>query len=126
MPKTGFRGERKRILTRPSPKERGSVATEKIMKPPPSHKLRSRGAHTQLLLATSGRGNVAGHLFGKPPNPRRGTSWKRRQTSSFTYTQLLLDTSKRGNVVTEKERNDERRMTRGYLLGSVFVEKRTM
>jgi len=24
---------------------------------------------------------VASHLFGKPPNPRRGTSWKRRQTS---------------------------------------------
>jgi len=23
---------------------------------------------------------VASHLFGKPPNPRRGTSWKRRQT----------------------------------------------
>ena len=100
--------------------------TENQKKPPPLHILCSRGAHTQLLLATSERGNVVSHLFGKPPNPRRGTSWKRRQTSSFTYTQLLLDTSKRGNVVTEKERNDEGRITRGYLLGSVFVEKRTM
>jgi len=23
------------------------------------------------------RGNVTSHLFGKPPNPRRGTRWKR-------------------------------------------------
>ena len=46
--------------------------------------------------------------------------------SRGAHTQLLLDTSKRGNVVTEKGRNDEGRMTRGYLLGSVFVEKRTM
>ena len=38
-------------------------------------------SHTQLLLAISMRGNVASYLFGKPPNPRRGTSWKRRQTS---------------------------------------------
>jgi len=30
--------------------------------------------HTQLSLATSERGNVASRLFGKPPNPRRGTS----------------------------------------------------
>ena len=44
MVKTGFRGERKgnphpvHILSysETSPKERGSVATEKIMKPPPS------------------------------------------------------------------------------------------
>ena len=50
MPKMGFRGERKgnphpvHILSysETSPKERGSVATEKIMKPPPSHILRSR------------------------------------------------------------------------------------
>ncbi|EIW92808.1 hypothetical protein HMPREF1321_0280 [Capnocytophaga sp. oral taxon 412 str. F0487] len=56
------------------------------MKPPPSHILRSRGAHTQLLLATF----------------------------------------KKGELGTEKGRNDEGQMTRGYLLGSVFVEKRTM
>ena len=52
----------------------------------------SRSAHTQLSLATSMRGNVASYLFGKPPNPRRGTSWKRRQTSLFTHTLLLWGT----------------------------------
>jgi len=80
------------------------------------------------------RGNVASHLFGKPPNPPRGGRGKKGKTlpslhilrSRGAHTQLLLDTSKRGNVVTEKGRNDEGRMTRGYLLGSVFVEKRTM
>ena len=46
-------------------------------RPPSLHILRSRETHTQLLLATSKRGNVASHLFGKPPNPRRGTSWKK-------------------------------------------------
>ena len=64
--------------------------TENQKEPPPLHILRSRGAHTQLSLATSMRGNVANHLLGKPPNPRRGTSWKRRQTSLFTHTQLSL------------------------------------
>ena len=66
--------------------------TENQKKPPPSHILRFRGAHTQLLLATSGRGNVEGHLLGKPPNPRRGTSWKRRQTSSLIHTSLSRGT----------------------------------
>lgn len=46
--------------------------------------------------------------------------------SRGAHIQLLLATSERGNVVTKKERNDEGRMTRGYLLGNVFVEKRTM
>ena len=66
--------------------------TENQNKPPPSHILRSRGAHTQLSLATSERGNVVSHLLGKPPNPRRGTSWKRRQTSLFTHTPLSRGT----------------------------------
>jgi len=86
--------------------------TEKRKKPPPLHILRSRGAHTQLSLATSMRGNVASHLFGKPPNPRRGTSWKRWQTFllshtplSRAHTQLLLATSERERVVTKKGRN---------------------
>ena len=74
--------------------------------------------HTQLSLATSERGNVARRLFGKPPNPRRGTSWKRRQTSLLTHTPLSRCTYlaiagylQRGNVVTDKERNDEGQMT---------------
>jgi len=54
---------------------------ENQKEPPPSHILRSRGAHTQLLLATFKRETVASYLFGKPSNPRRGTSWKRWQTS---------------------------------------------
>ena len=95
MLKTGFRGERKRnphpvhILSysETSPKERGSVATEKREcgdgkegmwrviysisprtpeggqagkgdKPHPYHIFCSHSAHTQLLLATSKRGNV--------------------------------------------------------------------
>ena len=33
-------------------------------------------------------GTVTSHLFGKPPNPRRGTSWERRQTSPFSHTPL--------------------------------------
>ena len=45
-------------------------------------------SHIQLLLAILKGGNVASYLFGKPPNPRRGTSWKRRQTSAFTHTPL--------------------------------------
>ncbi|EKY09866.1 hypothetical protein HMPREF9078_00279, partial [Capnocytophaga sp. oral taxon 380 str. F0488] len=32
----------------------------------------------------------------KPPNPRRGTSCKRRQTSPLSHTQLLLATFKGG------------------------------
>ena len=46
-------------------------------KPHPYHIFCSHSAHTQLSLATSKRGNVASLLFGKPPNPRRGTSWKK-------------------------------------------------
>ena len=34
-------------------------------------------SHIQLLLAILKGGNVASYLLGKPPNPRRGTSWKR-------------------------------------------------
>ena len=107
MVKTGFRGERKGILTpfTYSPIRRllprrggmwrrkgegiirelanlemrkwGGVVTESRKKHPSLHILRSHSAHTQLLLATSKRGNVASLLFGKPPNPRRGTSWKK-------------------------------------------------
>ena len=66
--------------------------TENQKKPPPSHILRFRGAQTELLLATSERGNVASRLFGQPPNPRRGTSWKRRQTSSLIHTSLSRGT----------------------------------
>ena len=66
--------------------------TENQKKPPPLHILCSRGAHTQLLLDTSKRGNVASHLLGKPPNPRRGTSWKRRQTSSLIHISLSRGT----------------------------------
>ena len=52
--------------------------------------------HTPLSRTYSERGNVANHLLGKPPNPRRGTSWKRRQTSLFTHTQLSLAIFKGG------------------------------
>jgi len=38
------------------------------------------------------RGLGGSHLFGKPPNPRRGTSWKRRQTSSLIHTSLSQGT----------------------------------
>ena len=75
-----------RVIYSVSPRTPEGGQAGKGDKPPPLHILRSRGAHTQLLLA----------IF------------------------------KKGELVTEKGRNDERRMTRGYLLGSVFVEKRTM
>jgi len=48
---------------------------------------------------------VASLLFGKPPNPRRGTSWKRWQTSPLTHTQLLLAISEKGKVTREKGTN---------------------
>ena len=66
-------------------------------KPPPLHILRFCGAHTQLSLAIFEGGIVANHLFGRPPNPRRGTSWKRRQTSSFTNTSFSRTSVQRGN-----------------------------
>ena len=57
----------------------------------------------------SERGNVTSYLFGKPPNPRRWTSWKRRQTSPLSHTPLSWGTYpavagylQRANVVTEK------------------------
>ena len=96
------------------------------MKPPPSHILRSRG-----LPSKGGMWRVI--YWVSPRTPEGGQAGKGDKLpplytlcSRGAHTQLLLATSKRGNVVTEKERNDERRMTRGYLLGSVFVEKRTM
>jgi len=59
-------------------------------------------------------GTVASHLFGKPPNPRRGTSWKRKQTSPFTHTPLSRYTYpavagylQRGSVATGRGRQDE-------------------
>jgi len=52
--------------------------------------------HTQLSLAIFEGGIVANHLFGTPPNPRRGTSWKRRQTSSFTHTSFSRTSVQRG------------------------------
>ena len=45
-------------------------------------------SHTPLSRTSVQRGNVVSYLLGKPPNPRRGTSWKRRQTSAFTHTPL--------------------------------------
>ena len=60
-----------------------------------------------MLLATFKRETVASYLFGKPPNPRRGTSWKRRQTSPlYTYFAITGFLSE-GSVVREKGRNDE-------------------
>ena len=64
-----------RVIYSVSPRTPEGGQAGKGDKPPPLYILRSRGAHIQLLL----------------------------------------DTSKRGNVVTEKGRNDEGQMTRGYL-----------
>ena len=75
-----------RVIYSVSPRTPEGGQAGKGDKPPPLYTLCSRGAHTQLLLATF----------------------------------------KKGELVTEKGRNDEGRMARGYLLGSVFVEKRTM
>ena len=80
MLKSGFRGERKGILTPSlsqgegecsdgkggmwrviysiSPRTPEGGQAGKGDKPHPYHKLRSHSAHTQLLLATSKRGNV--------------------------------------------------------------------
>ena len=78
MVKTGFRGERKGN-PHPVPLPRiGGMYGRKIKR--------------NLLLAHSMRGNVTSHLFGKPPNLRRGTSCKRRQTSAFTHTLLSWGT----------------------------------
>ena len=82
------RGGMWRVIYLVSPRTPEGGQAEKGDKPSSLHILRSRDAHTQLSLATSDRENVASRLFGKPPNPRRGTSWKRRQTSSFTHTLL--------------------------------------
>ena len=81
-----------RVIYSVSPRTPEGGQVGKGDKPPPLHILCFRGAYTQLLLATSKGGNVASHLFGKPPNPRRGTSWKRRQTSLFTHTLLSRGT----------------------------------
>ena len=77
MLKTGFRGERKGILTPSLSQGEGECGDGEAKGTSPYHILRFCGAHTQLSLTISMRGNVANHLFGKPPNPRRGTSWKR-------------------------------------------------
>ncbi len=71
MVKTGFRGERKGILTPTLSQGEGECGDGEAKGTSPYHILRFCGAHTQLSLATS----------------------------------------MRGNVVTEKERNDEGRMT---------------
>ena len=96
-----------RIIYSVSPRTPEGGQAGKEDKPHPLHILRFCGAHTQLSQATSMRGNVASYLFGKPPNPRRGTSWKRRQTSPFTHTPLLRCTYpavagylQRGNVAS--------------------------
>ena len=80
-----------------SPKERGSVATEKIMKPPPSHILRSRG-----LPSKGGMWRVI--YWVSPRTPEGGQAGKGDKPpplyilcSCGAHTQLLLDTSKRGN-----------------------------
>ena len=70
MLKSGFRGERKRILT-PSLSQGEGVCSDGEAKET------SPFTHTQLSLATFKRETVTSYLFGKPPNPRRGTSWKR-------------------------------------------------
>ena len=71
MLKTGFRGERKRILTPSLSQGEGECGDgedeNNVVKMSPF-------SHTQQSLATSMKGNVASYLFGKPPNPRRGTS----------------------------------------------------
>ena len=76
--KTGFRDERKRILTPSLSQGEGECSDGKdegnVVKI-------SSFSHTQLLLTIFERKTVASHLFGKPPKHRRGTSWKRRQTS---------------------------------------------
>ena len=74
MIKTGFRGERKRILTPSLSQGEEECGGGKAEEPPPSHILHSRETHTQLSLATFKGGTVTSLLFGKPPNPRRGTS----------------------------------------------------
>ena len=62
MAKTGFRGERKRILTPSLSQGEGECGDGKLKvmrgKHLPIYILRSRDAHTQLSLATSMRGNV--------------------------------------------------------------------
>ena len=63
MGKTGFRGERKGILT-------------PITYSPIRRLLPRRGGVVTSRERRKKR-NVASHLFGKPPNPRRGTSWKK-------------------------------------------------
>ncbi|EKY04336.1 hypothetical protein HMPREF9078_02313 [Capnocytophaga sp. oral taxon 380 str. F0488] len=47
------------------------------------------------------RGNVANHLLGKPPNPRRGTSWKKvTNFPLYTYT-AVAGYLQRRNVATK-------------------------
>ena len=78
MLKTGFRGERKRILT-PSLSQGEEVCSDGEAKET------SPFSHTQLSLATSMRGNVViGKRKKPPPSPLQ-----------------------RGSVATEKGRNDE-------------------
>jgi len=115
MAKRGFRGERKGILTPSLSQGEGECRDEKLKETSPF-------SHTPLSRTSVQRGNVASHLLGKPPNPRRGTSWKRRQTSSLIHISLSRCTYpaiagylKEGELVTEKGRNDEGRMMRGYL-----------
>ena len=91
------------------PQALGGSMTENRRKPPPSPLIEgecgdrkgegnvvkiSSYTHTSLSRTYSERGNVATLLFSKPPNPRRGTSWKSWQTSPFTHIQLSLATFK--------------------------------
>ena len=113
--KEGFEAKERESSSRPSPKKRGSVATEKIMKPPPSHILRSRG-----LPSKGGMWRVI--YWVSPRTPEGGQAGKEDKLPSLhilrsrgAHTQLLLATFKEGELVTKKGRNDEGQMTRGYL-----------
>ena len=77
-----------------------------------------RKCDENLSRTSSMRGNVASYLFGKPPTPRRGISWKRRQTTPLSQTLLSRCTYpavagylQRGMWRRERGKNDEWRVT---------------
>jgi len=89
--------------------------TENQKKPPPLHILCSRG-----LPSKGGMWRVI--YLVSPRTPEGGQAGKGDKPpplyilrSREAHIQLLLATFKEGELVMEKGRNDERRLTRGYL-----------